>query len=80
MHPSLLFKRCAVSDLKEEIMDSEKEEGWKEGRKGRRKEREERGRMDGREEGRERGRKEGRKKRLKNNSHQKYVFSVPVTL
>lgn len=55
MHPSLLFKRCAVSDLKEEIVDSEKEEGWK----GRRKEREERGRMEGRKEGKRGEREDG---------------------
>ena len=55
MHPSLLFKRCAVSDLKEEIVDSEKEEGWKE----RRKERGEGGRREGRKEGKRGGREEG---------------------
>ena len=47
-------------------MDSEKEEEKKEGRK------------EEREGGRKEGKKEGRIK--KNNSHQKYVFSVPVTL
>lgn len=56
MYPPLVPKHCIVSDLEEEILDSEKEGGRKEGKK------------------------TERKVGFKNNSHHKYVFSVPVTL